>query len=368
MGGRRWYQKDDEGYTFQVRNGNRKPIDNPYRVNPSKELITFYITNLPDSLDRNGLWNVCKDYGMIVSSYVAFKKSKFGSRFGFVRFANVKDPIALAKSLSSIQVQKMNLFARVARFQRGQENFRDSKPKPSVQGQASKSYAKESTQNSDHGSYANVTANVYHSKPTREPAVPRKKAVLLEHDLVQLSNPMDTVMVKLKDIQSLPTFGMVLKEEGFHDVSIHYIGGLWIWCEFDSVDACAAFKINTNLRVFYAFARPVVNNFVMDERLTWIEISGMPLCAWKSSAFKKVASLIGRFIFFDKESCDVMSLGRLCIAARQKNWINEWVTVEVNGVCYDVHVHEVGSWTYKLEGDKNNDKEDDESETPSDTY
>ncbi|XP_071728375.1 uncharacterized protein [Rutidosis leptorrhynchoides] len=305
-----------------------KSIPNPHAESSRdpKDQISFYITNLPERMDRKGLWSLCQSYGVIVDSYVAYKKSKLGTRFGFVRFAEVKDSITFARLLSTIKVDNVKLFATVSRFQSGKH---PNKSKPFRQAHQYTHNDPKEQGNKDQSS--NDGSSNYHKGRNRNDSY-----VLAEQDLVQISNPMESILVKLKDVHTVTSIRTVLKEEGFDDVTIQYVGGLWIWCIFDSVDACAAFKVNTTLRSLYSFARPIVINFVMDERLTWVEIFGMPLCAWKSSAFKRVSELFGRFIFFDKESCNVMSLGRVCIATRLMSFINEMVNVEINGVTYDV--------------------------------
>ncbi|GJX88392.1 hypothetical protein Tco_0340406, partial [Tanacetum coccineum] len=58
-----------------------------------------------------------------------------------------------------------------------------------------------------------------------------------------------------------------------------------------------------------------------DERIVWIEISGLHLYAWGSNAFKKVAS---------------------------HYLISEKVHVEVLGEIFDIHVHELGTWSISI--------------------
>nr|GEV08144.1 RNA-directed DNA polymerase, eukaryota, reverse transcriptase zinc-binding domain protein [Tanacetum cinerariifolium] len=59
-------------------------------------------------------------------------------------------------------------------------------------------------------------------------------------------------------------------------------------------------------------------SFKVDERLIWVEINGLRLCAWGSNVFKKVT---------------------------------EKVRVEVHGEIFEVHVHELGTWSINITDD-----------------
>ncbi|GJX72030.1 hypothetical protein Tco_0309201 [Tanacetum coccineum] len=82
--------------------------------------------------------------------------------------------------------------------------------------------------------------------------------------------------------------------------------------------------------------------------MIWIEISGLPLCAWGLNAFKKVASLFGKFKFFEDEESTTMSSERICISTRSYKQISEKIIVEVNGEMFDVQVHEIGTWSINI--------------------
>ncbi|GJT17816.1 RNA-directed DNA polymerase, eukaryota, reverse transcriptase zinc-binding domain protein [Tanacetum coccineum] len=82
--------------------------------------------------------------------------------------------------------------------------------------------------------------------------------------------------------------------------------------------------------------------------MIWIEIHGLPLYDWGSNAYKKLADMFGKFMFFEAEESTEMSSGRICISTKSYNFVSERVLVEVHGVNYDVHVHELGTWNINI--------------------
>nr|GEX12743.1 RNA-directed DNA polymerase, eukaryota, reverse transcriptase zinc-binding domain protein [Tanacetum cinerariifolium] len=108
--------------------------------------------------------------------------------------------------------------------------------------------------------------------------------------------------------------------------------------------------------------RAPTSNFKVDERILWIEVSGLPLCAWGSIAYKKIASSFGKFLFFEKEESTALSSGRICISTKSHQLISEIIQVDINNEIFEASVQEIGSWNVEpdLEGE-NKDGERDES-------
>ncbi|GJT29757.1 RNA-directed DNA polymerase, eukaryota, reverse transcriptase zinc-binding domain protein [Tanacetum coccineum] len=94
--------------------------------------------------------------------------------------------------------------------------------------------------------------------------------------------------------------------------------------------------------------KSVTPSFKVDERLIWVEISGLPLCAWGSNAFKKVACLFGKFMFFEVEESIAMSSGRVCVSTKSQHLVSENVQVEIHGETFDIQVYEIGTWSINI--------------------
>nr|GEW00408.1 RNA-directed DNA polymerase, eukaryota [Tanacetum cinerariifolium] len=127
---------------------------------------------------------------------------------------------------------------------------------------------------------------------------------------------------------------------------------LMVVMHFQNLESCNAFKSNNNMKSLFMAIKPVSKNLRVDERKVWVEISGLPLCAWGSNAYKKVATSVGRFMFFEDDQSTAMSIGRVCIATKEMKFISEVVKVIINGEEFDVHIHELGSWSINIDNDQ----------------
>nr|GEX23007.1 ribonuclease H-like domain-containing protein [Tanacetum cinerariifolium] len=112
--------------------------------------------------------------------------------------------------------------------------------------------------------------------------------------------------------------------------------------------ACSNFQENVGMKSIFITAKPPSPFFKVDERMICIEISGLPLCAWGSNAHKRVASMVGKFMFFEAEESTAMSEGRVCIAKRSQKLISEKIHIEVRGESFEVQVQEIGSCSINI--------------------
>ncbi|GJY74257.1 RNA-directed DNA polymerase, eukaryota [Tanacetum coccineum] len=104
----------------------RKRYNNTKEDDLIKISISIYVTNFPESFLAKDLFHACSKYGHVVDSFIPWKKSKEGKRFGFVRFINVFSVDRLVGNLCTIWIGRNKLEANIARFERAKGTNRNS--------------------------------------------------------------------------------------------------------------------------------------------------------------------------------------------------------------------------------------------------
>ncbi|GJW88782.1 RNA-directed DNA polymerase, eukaryota, reverse transcriptase zinc-binding domain protein [Tanacetum coccineum] len=251
-----------------------KPINNPYQKDLERVASSFYVSNLPNSLDAKGLWNACVSYGHLVDAYIANKRS-IGARYQ-------------RKNQSGTQPNH-----HVPVMNSNPKNYQNPNVVPS--------------QTPIPPITKPLFASVLHPKkatPAITPLViPVRTTSLKDQDFITIEDSSTVILLKVKDVESMGNIYAIYKNAGFLDLSTNNVEGLWIWIQFPSSKSCLKFQENTSLKTFYSIAKSPYPSFKVDE----------------------------------PEDSIAMSAGRMCIATKSHKHISEKVLVEDTSSNIDVN-------------------------------
>nr|GEX10206.1 RNA-directed DNA polymerase, eukaryota [Tanacetum cinerariifolium] len=220
-----------------------------------------------------------------ISTFIPLKRSREGKRFGFVRFINVFN------------------------VERAPTNGNPKSGRPE--------HVKKDGGNNRNGAFT-----------------PRKGVGSMEKDddCLYSKDLSKSLFGRVKEVASLSNLKKALINEGFDDLTIRYMGELWILLEFESVKSKDLFRDNTGAVSWFSVLRQASNDFMPEGRIVWVEVE--------------------EDLYFHSK--------RLCIYTKLRSNIFENFKIVYQGkVCW-IHAKEVLRWVSKFLDDSNDENQSEE--------
>ncbi|PWA46118.1 RNA-directed DNA polymerase, eukaryota [Artemisia annua] len=270
--------------------------------------------------------------------------SKLGRRFAFVRFIKVCNVDSLISRMNEAWYGTYHLFASVSRFER--KTNVEEKRKPNVPVHANVQNRTFVPNDNKKGSYASLFK--HQSDVNIMEQEKKKKVVYLEQsDMSSITDEGTILLGKVRELSLIENIQVVCTKEGFHNVDVNYLGGSWVWMDFDNRKACSRFKQHEDMQFYFTKLCPLTKDFVVDDKVVWVRIEGLPIVAWSTRAFKKIAEEWGEVMYVDDEGGAVGN-GRICIKTKVGCKVGGELKVMLAGSCYNVWVKELSEWVPKV--------------------
>ncbi|GJV39798.1 RNA-directed DNA polymerase, eukaryota [Tanacetum coccineum] len=300
---------------------------------------SIFVTNFPSGTSAKQLWDICEQYGKVVDSFIPARVSKEGKKFAFVRFSKVKNIEVLIGNLNTVWIGKFKLRFNVARFQMG-EKF------DGVKNGEQKQPVRFNVPSSSTFSRSFVAAVSNEARPCSLDKKMEDKPVMVIDDDCLTDKKFDLMLVaKVKSFDSMPNLGVVLKDEGFENVTIRYVGGFWVSMEFLDSHARDCFQKHEGLYTWFSVVQPWKTDFKVDERVLWIDVEGVPLVAWTNKNFIKIAKRWGDMLFSEDSEDNNLWRKRLCVVTKVEEFIMESFKIIIKGKVSTVRAREIIGWT-----------------------
>ncbi|GJT86219.1 DNA helicase [Tanacetum coccineum] len=288
---------------------------------------SVFMTNFPEQASAKDIWNACKLYGHVVDAFIPNKRSKAGKRFEFMRFIKVFDVKHLVGNLCTVWIGRHRIHANAARFHRPKGSTSSHQP-------AMKEKIRDS-------SIGNTKDNGHRD----------------DDYLCGLNG-------KVNEVGVLENLKVALGNEGFTDIDLRYMGGLWVMIAFDSVEAKEKFLLSTGVCSWFSQLIQASSEFITDERVTMVEIEGIPLKVWNENTFIRIASKWGTLLNVENLEKENYHCKRLCVLTKSMSHIFESFKINYKGKTHWVRAIEIPGWTPDLDdqNDEESDSEDEECE------
>ncbi|GJS40372.1 RNA-directed DNA polymerase, eukaryota, nucleotide-binding alpha-beta plait domain protein [Tanacetum coccineum] len=118
-------------------------------------------------------------------------------------------------------------------------------------------------------------------------------AIVLDDDCLVDRDFSCSLMRKIKDLNALPNLYLILSNEGFDNVKLTHLGGLWVLLDMDSIETKEKVVKHVGVGSWFKELHQASNSFVSDERIIWITIEGLPIKAMTHNTFSKILSSWG---------------------------------------------------------------------------
>ncbi|GJR80795.1 RNA-directed DNA polymerase, eukaryota [Tanacetum coccineum] len=252
---------------------------------------SVFITNFPDHFSARDLWEVCKGYGTVVDVYIPNRKSKAGKRYAFARFIRVDNVERLVSNLCTVWNGRMHMHANVVRFDRS------AKP-------ANKTIRTETPA-------VNTYASVHKGINSNHTLIVSIHSMVLDDSHIVHRDLSYHVIGEAKQFMSIQKLPTILSKEGFPNVKLTYLGGLWVMMESSSLITKEKFLQHVGVVSWFNSLSNAQPDFVSKERIVWVDIEGVPLHLWSHSTFTKIDSKWGELLELEESKDDVFARKRL---------------------------------------------------------
>ncbi|GKB99789.1 RNA-directed DNA polymerase, eukaryota, nucleotide-binding alpha-beta plait domain protein [Tanacetum coccineum] len=281
---------------------------------------SVFVTNFPDYVNSRDLWNKCSVYGTVIDVFIPNKKSKAGKRFAFVRFIKVFNLDRLVKNLCTIWIGSYHLFANQVRYDRPQKPLNPNTNVPQKYGSKKDADHRNGSTGSHQkkGGVTSYVSVVNGVTPLVQPgnSLSSAPALVLDEECVVERDFSNCAMGRVKSFDSITKLQSLLVDEGFVNVTLSYLGGLWVMFECDKPDTKRNLVNHVGINSWFQVIQEVNPDFVSDERVVWLDIEGVPLYAWSRKSFDKIGNKWGEVL--NIEDSYETSFGRKVYMVRAK--------------------------------------------------
>ncbi|KAI7994350.1 hypothetical protein LOK49_LG11G01162 [Camellia lanceoleosa] len=305
---------------------------------PNHKCFSIFIDNLPEQMCSWWLRRVFNRCGTIVDAFIPFKRRRFSnSKFGFVRYLKEEEANEAIRSFNGVWWQGHLLLMKRATILSGKRLIWRKKkshfPHPlSPEGDQIWRHNQVPEDQSPY-SIEGVEVN------------PDGSSFTVNAEEIDDSWVKTCAVGIVRDYKIIPMIEEAMRIEGVNFVIIKPLGGVKVLLQFNTMEDMkemlqgSRWWLETWFDEVYEWH---CREFTLSRRV-WLAIEGVPLNAWNSATFTKIASNWGRVFSVDGKTSSRMELerGKVLVETNFKNSIDGFCKLKVGQFLYNVRVSEM---------------------------
>jgi hypothetical protein len=299
-----------------------------------KETTSFFFTNFPDEVQAMELWALFAKHGRVGEVYIPNKRDKWGNRFGFVIFKEVKSVESLSSRLDDVWVGSYKIRVNLSRFGRK----RSAPPADQSKFSTPKKVIEDVAQFSGPFKQALLKSGGEQDKSM----VASVEVEVIPDMLQSLEGSWVGRLMEGVEVRALQT---KLWLAGFHTIRVIVMGRDIVLISSSSGEELRGPLCKKGWWGGLLFdIKRWTPNLVYDKRVIWVKMLGIPLHAWGENTFRLLANRCGTFLSLDAGTRNKyrLDVARVKLEVPLGGRVDQSVKIIVHGASYWVRVMEEG--------------------------
>ncbi|KAH1108246.1 hypothetical protein J1N35_012014 [Gossypium stocksii] len=249
------------------------------KVGESGSVKTVFVYNILTSMHWKGLWALFGYHGDVIGTFIPSKRCRNGKRFGFVRFSNERDALRAIMRLNGFFLLGMRIKVKMARYNGKRKFWRYASDKKDQEQSVEMLQETKTEDRIDNFVRNDLKTEI------------RKVQGHVEDELLwNLQKCLVCELVSVCDSKSLIDR---LAKIGLREILVRRIQGRFFLVEIPDEELLDMLRQTdwSYLKDFFINIVPWSEKLKIKERVTWIEVSGVPLHCWNYETFKQMSRL-----------------------------------------------------------------------------
>ncbi|KAG8496367.1 hypothetical protein CXB51_007606 [Gossypium anomalum] len=288
---------------------------------------TVFIYNIPNTMHWKGLWALFGYHGD-VDAFILYKMRKNSKMFGFVRFSNGRGTLRAIMRLNGFFLLKKRIGVKMASYNSKRKSWRigsNQKDKELSVKTDREEKCEEKNDNCVRGGMKTET---------------RKVKGHVENKL--LRNLQKCLVCESISVCNSKSINDLLAKIGPGEITEIRIPGRHFLVDITDEELMELLRQTkwSYLKDFFINIVPWSEKLKLKERVSWIEVFGVPLHCWNYETCKRLTGVWRKLVLVGENLTKVHNFKKLelLISISQMNMIDEVVSLEVGDVIFSIRV------------------------------